>query len=49
VLPRRDQNFVFPLTLSGGPGNYTLRARVDLGANEIQEASARVVAEKTKP
>jgi len=49
VLPKRDQNFVFPLTLAGGPGTYTLRARVDLGANEIQEATARVVATKPKP
>jgi hypothetical protein len=48
VLPRRDQNFVFPLKLTGGPGMYTLRARVDLGGNEIQEATARVVAQRTK-
>jgi len=33
VLPNRDQNFEFPLKLEGGPGKYTLRARVDLGAN----------------
>jgi hypothetical protein len=46
VLPRRDQNFVMPLKLAGGPGNYTLRARVDLGGAEVQEATARVVAEK---
>jgi hypothetical protein len=46
VLPRRDQNFVFPLKLAGGPGTYTLRARVDLGGAEIQEATVRVTAEK---
>jgi hypothetical protein len=46
VLPRRDQNFVFPLKLAPGPGKYTLRARVDLGTNEIQEATAVVLASK---
>jgi len=49
VLPKRDQNFLFPLKLEGGPGRYTLRARVDLGANEIQEATAIVVAKKPQP
>jgi hypothetical protein len=49
VLPKRDQNFVFPLKLAGGPGKYTLRARVDLGGNEIQEATALVVAAKPNP
>jgi len=49
VLPKRDQNFVFPLKLAGGPGKYTLRARVDLGGNEIQEATALVVAAKPVP
>jgi hypothetical protein len=48
VLPKRDQNFVFPLKLADGPGKYTLRARVDLGGNEIQEATALVVAQKPK-
>ena len=46
VLPKRDQNFVIPLKLASGPGTYTLRARVDLGGAEIQEATARVTAEK---
>jgi hypothetical protein len=49
VLPKRDQNFVFPLKLAGGPGKYTLRARVDLGGNEIQEATAIVEAVKPGP
>ncbi|HUO29688.1 MAG TPA: hypothetical protein VMU80_10745 [Bryobacteraceae bacterium] len=49
VLPKRDQNFLFPLKLAGGPGKYTLRARVDLGANEIQEATALVVAANPVP
>jgi hypothetical protein len=47
VLPKRDQNFLFPLKLAGGPGKYTLRARVDLGGSEIQEATALVVAAAT--
>jgi hypothetical protein len=49
VLPKRDQNFEFPLKMEGGPGRYTLRARVDLGANEIQEATAAVVAAEPHP
>jgi hypothetical protein len=44
VLPKRDQNFVFPVKLAAGPGKYTLRARVDLGGSEIQEATALVTA-----
>lgn len=47
VLPKRDQNFIFPLKIAAGPGKYVLRARVDIGGNEIQEATARVVAERT--
>lgn len=49
VLPKRDQNFLFPLKLTDSGGKYTLRARVDLGTNEIQEATANVVATKPKP
>ncbi|MBZ5583109.1 MAG: hypothetical protein LAQ30_13080 [Acidobacteriia bacterium] len=49
VLPKRDQNFVFPLKLTAGPGKYTLRARVDLGGAEIQEATAVVHASKPQP
>ncbi len=48
VLPKRDQNFLFPLKLAAA-GKYTLRARVDLGGSEIQEATARVVATKPAP
>ena len=44
VLPKRDQRFIFPLKLAGGPGKYTLRVRVDLGGSEILEATAVVVA-----
>jgi hypothetical protein len=49
VLPKRDQSFFLPLKLAGGPGKYTLRARVDIGTNEIQEATANVVAETPAP
>ena len=49
VLPKRDQNFVFPLKLAAGEGRYTLRVRVDVGGSEIQEATASVVAAKPKP
>ena len=49
VLPKRDQRFLFPLKLAGGPGKYTLRARVDLGGADIQEATALVVASKSNP
>jgi len=48
VLPRRDQNFLFPLKLTA-ESTYSLRARIDLGGDEIQEASARVVASKPIP
>lgn len=48
VLPKRDQNFLFPLKLAAD-GRYTLRARVDLGGSEIQEATANVVASRPKP
>jgi hypothetical protein len=48
VLPKRDQNFLFPLKLSA-EGTYSLRARIDLGGDEIQEATARVVASKPIP
>jgi hypothetical protein len=48
VLPKRDQNFLFPLKLAA-QGKYTLRARVDLGGDEIQEATALVVATKPAP
>ena len=49
VLPRRVQDFLLPLKLAGGPGQYTLRARVDLGGDEIQEAAAPVTAERPAP
>jgi hypothetical protein len=45
ILPRRQQRFLFPLTVPMTPGaTYTLRARVDLGLAEIQEATVEVTA-----
>jgi len=41
VLPERQQRFVLPLKSALTPGPYTLRARIDMGA-EIQEASVAV-------
>ena len=49
VLPARDQDFVLPLKLAKGEGKYRLRARLDLGGAEIQEATANVVAKIPKP
>ena len=43
VLPKRDQRFLFPLKNVSPEHQYTLRARVDLGAPEIQEAVVRIV------
>lgn len=42
VLPKREQRFLFPLKSSLAGGKYTLRARVDLGAHDVQEATAEV-------
>ena len=44
VLPQREQRFLFPLKKVAAQHTYTLRARVDLGTPEIQEAVATVVA-----
>jgi hypothetical protein len=43
ALPEREQNYVFPLNLEPG-AEYTLRARVDMGATEIQVGAVAVVA-----
>ena len=47
ILPEREQRFLFPLKTDVRGGGYKLRARVDLGTGEIQEASATVA--PTKP
>lgn len=43
LLPRREQRFLFPLKMVMAQGaGYALRARVDLGQEDIQEATARI-------
>jgi hypothetical protein len=50
ILPRRRQRFLFPLTVLVTAGaTYTLRARVDLGLAEIQEATVEVTAPAAAP
>ncbi|HEY2014072.1 MAG TPA: hypothetical protein VGH38_11265 [Bryobacteraceae bacterium] len=44
ALPNRQQRYLLPLTSDLESGQYTLRARVEVG-NEIQEATAAVKAE----
>ena len=43
VLPKRKQRFLLPISADLPAGAYTLRARIDLGA-EVQEASVPVTA-----
>lgn len=43
VLPKRDQRFLFPLKNVSPEHKYTLKARVDFGASEIQEAVVTLV------
>ncbi|MBZ5542244.1 MAG: hypothetical protein LAO07_01015 [Acidobacteriia bacterium] len=49
VLRERDQRFIFPLKSELAAGHYKLRADVDLGTGEIQEASADVVVDAPEP
>ncbi|MBI3665746.1 MAG: hypothetical protein HY236_05880 [Acidobacteria bacterium] len=49
VLPKREQRFLFPLKEPITRGKYTLRARVDLGTHEIQEATAAVIVRSPNP
>lgn len=46
VLPKRKQRFLLPIQADLPAGPYTLRARIDLGA-EVQEASVHVTAATT--
>jgi len=43
VLRERSQRFVFPIKMHLEPGQYKLRARVDIGTGELQEGTADVV------
>jgi hypothetical protein len=45
TLPKREQNYFFPLKNVHADGRYRLRVKVDLGGDEIQQASASVVAQ----
>jgi hypothetical protein len=42
VLRERKQRFLFPIKTHLEPGHYKLRARVDIGAGELQEGTADV-------
>jgi hypothetical protein len=48
ALPMRQQRYLVPIKTSLSPGQYKLRARVEVGA-EVQEASAAVTAEAPQP
>ena len=48
ALPKRQQRYLLPLKSSLDVGQYTLRARIEVGS-EIQEASAVVTAESPRP
>jgi hypothetical protein len=49
VLRERSQRFVFPLKTHLGPGQYKLRARVDIGTGEVQEGDADVTVDAVPP
>ena len=49
VLRERDQRFLFPIKTHLAPGQYKLRARVDIGTNEIQQGSMDVVIDPPSP
>jgi P pilus assembly chaperone PapD len=42
VLRERDQRFLFPLKTRLAPGQYKLRARVDIGNSEVQQGTVDV-------
>jgi len=46
ALPKREQRYLVPFTIDLPPGTYTLRARVDFGANVIEEGTAVVRADQ---
>lgn len=48
VLPKREQRFLFPLKAALGDAKCTLRVRVDIGAGEMQEATA-ILATRPNP
>jgi hypothetical protein len=49
VLPEREQRFLLPLKTDVHSGGYKLRARVDLGTDEIQQAIVQIATNPGKP
>jgi hypothetical protein len=49
VLRERSQRFVFPIQTHLDPGQYKLRARVDIGTSELQEGTAEVTIDAAAP
>jgi hypothetical protein len=49
VLRERSQRFVFPIKTHLDPGQYKLRARVDIGTGELQEGTADVTIDAAAP
>jgi hypothetical protein len=49
VLRERSQRFVFPIKTHLDPGQYKLRARVDIGTGELQEGTADVTVDAVVP
>jgi hypothetical protein len=43
LLPKREQRYTIPFEHDFAPGTYTLRARIDIGRDEIEEGTAVVV------
>jgi hypothetical protein len=49
VLRERQQRFLFPLKTRLAPGQYKLRAQVDLGTKEVQQGTVDVVINAPAP
>ena len=49
VLRERSQRFLFPIKTHLDPGQYKLRARVDIGTGELQEGTADVTVDAAAP
>jgi hypothetical protein len=49
VLRERSQRFLFPIKAHLDPGQYKLRARVDIGTGELQEGTADVTVDAAAP
>jgi hypothetical protein len=49
VLRERSQRFLFPIKTHLDPGQYKVRARVDIGTGEVQEGTADVTVDAAAP